>query len=496
MKTSYIIFGLAMGMAVASCSQFDLPNPTGQENPQLPGFASDGLAIEQAAQTLDLPAARDAGTPVVLAHITKLTDFPADEYTLAFEMDIATTPDFADAATVPVDVNDKDIDIEAGALNSAISTNFTKDPADVTLYARFAAYATRGENTKIRLGGSDSYFYGTDYQYLVIRFAPEHAIEDEYYLVGSFCGWDITKAVAMERDDEKSVYDNPVFTLDVDVTADDVADGGYQWKIISGTTYHAAQWSDAAGSQYGPAAADELVGTLVATSGAAAEGAGVITTASPYKVTVNMEDLTYSFKAALLYTPGDSNGWDQATSQTLTTSDSKNYSGYAHLKGSFKLSAQPGWDGINYGIADEAVVKKDDKGNIISITGHLDTAVDAKNLSVPADGLYYLEVNVVELTYTIIPVRTYGVIGDATPAGWGASTPLTPSADFLVWSATMELGTGVLKFRANDEWAINLGGEPDNLTAGGADMPSPGAGTYSVTLDLSKHPYTATFAKK
>jgi hypothetical protein len=126
----------------------------------------------------------------------------------------------------------------------------------------------------------------------------------------------------------------------------------------------------------------------------------------------------------------------------------------------------------------------------------LSTDPGAGNLSVSTLGLYYCKVNTASLTYSVEYISTIGVIGDATPEGWNASTALTPSSDFLTWTGTVTLGGGELKFRANDAWTINLGGSFDNLVADGANIASPGAGTYKITLDLSALPYSATLVKQ
>ncbi len=55
---------------------------------------------------------------------------------------------------------------------------------------------------------------------------------------------------------------------------------------------------------------------------------------------------------------------------------------------------------------------------------------------------------------------------------------------------------GEYKFRCDNDWAINLGGSLDNLTFGGDNLNFTEAGTYTVTLDLSKVPYSATVVKK
>jgi hypothetical protein len=52
------------------------------------------------------------------------------------------------------------------------------------------------------------------------------------------------------------------------------------------------------------------------------------------------------------------------------------------------------------------------------------------------------------------------------------------------------------KFRANNGWDINLGGNLAGLTEGGDNIKCAEDGTYTVTLDLSSYPYTATVVKQ
>jgi hypothetical protein len=164
----------------------------------------------------------------------------------------------------------------------------------------------------------------------------------------------------------------------------------------------------------------------------------------------------------------------------LYTSNYADYQGYAHLNGDFKFTNAPDWNHVNYGSAGE---------------GLLTTDGSAGNISAPADGLYWCQVNTAALTYSITQVTTYGVIGGFN--SWGAQENLTPSADFLTWTGTVTIGAGdEWKFRANDNWDINLGGSLDNLTPGGDNIKTTEAGTYKITLDLSTLPYKATISKQ
>jgi len=79
----------------------------------------------------------------------------------------------------------------------------------------------------------------------------------------------------------------------------------------------------------------------------------------------------------------------------------------------------------------------------------------------------------------------WGLIGDATVGGWDNSTPMTYDPDTGLWSVTTTLNAGQFKFRANNSWDINLGGDMNNLAYNGDNIVVPEAGTYLITLDLS-----------
>jgi hypothetical protein len=60
---------------------------------------------------------------------------------------------------------------------------------------------------------------------------------------------------------------------------------------------------------------------------------------------------------------------------------------------------------------------------------------------------------------------------------------MTWNAADETWTLTTELTAGELKFRANDGWDINLGGDSiDDLVENGANLQIAEAGTYTITL--------------
>lgn len=78
---------------------------------------------------------------------------------------------------------------------------------------------------------------------------------------------------------------------------------------------------------------------------------------------------------------------------------------------------------------------------------------------------------------------TIGIIGDATPGGWGEDTDLTQDPDDPhLWTGTITLTDGEVKFRAENDWSTNWGNTtfPSGYGIGGGDNIPVTAGTYLV----------------
>jgi hypothetical protein len=184
----------------------------------------------------------------------------------------------------------------------------------------------------------------------------------------------------------------------------------------------------------------------------------------------------------MLWTPGNHQGWNPAESAAIfSVNDDGIYTGYVYLDGEFKFTAQPGWDGTNYG---------DGGSNALSTEGG--------NLTAEA-GYYFVTANVNTLSYKL-EKRNWGVIGDATPTGWDADTKLVYDPADKLLKLEITLGNGEIKFRANDGWEINLGipkggSIEDALLQGGDNIPVT-AGDYLLILDLSKPEYKASLTKR
>lgn len=115
--------------------------------------------------------------------------------------------------------------------------------------------------------------------------------------------------------------------------------------------------------------------------------------------------------------------------------------------------------------------------------------------TVSEDGLYHVAIDNDNEIIVIAKVE-WGIIGAATPNGWGGSTQLgEPTFDLnsMEFSSTeVNMTIGEFKYRYSNGWKViltndvkvntNLGGSVDALEAGGANINNEVAGVYTATL--------------
>lgn len=474
-----------LGLGLVACDNYDMPNPPAQSNPQEPTFDAGSLQMAPltGTETINLIEANDSDVLVPLAEVTSVENVPA-KYELAFVGQMAATDAFNEAKEFPTSVDGTQIYADPDVLDETFRAVLnTLDPNAKDVYVRFKAYAVNG-TSKVRLGGSDVYF--CPLKASMKPFAPDFVVEEAYYLIGTCTDGkiDASKAIKMSNSGA-SPYDDPNFSVVVDITADQAA-AGYQWAVVPQSTLSAGSGTIMAPTD--EELAGEEAGYLMdyTTTGTWA----VINASNTHLIQVNVkadEDGFYHYSSQLaiqnLYTPGPSNGWNQGASQLLYTDNYTIYQGYVHVEKEFKFTSAPDWDHTNFGFAAPGKLSTDPGAGNINVS---------QNETALTNGLYWCTADIVALTYTADAVKTIGIIGDATEGGWDKDTELTPSADFLTWTVTTTLKEGTFKFRANGGWDINLGGSLDDLTPGADNIPAPTTGKVTITLDLSSIPYTAT----
>ncbi|MFV0291314.1 MAG: SusF/SusE family outer membrane protein [Mangrovibacterium sp.] len=200
----------------------------------------------------------------------------------------------------------------------------------------------------------------------------------------------------------------------------------------------------------------------------------------------------------VLYVPGAHQGWTPDNAFQVYSNDNDGiYTGYVNFPSGgeeFKFTANPNWDGPNYGNA----------GTMADLSGTLSDDSGAGNLKLnAAAGAYLLTANLNDMTWSAkattweATANSWGLIGDATPSGWDADTDMTFNQSNGLLELTTALTDGEIKFRANDGWDLNYGdtkveGVIDGIGDKGGDNIAVTAGTYKITLDL-RNPAQATY---
>ena len=169
------------------------------------------------------------------------------------------------------------------------------------------------------------------------------------------------------------------------------------------------------------------------------------------------------------YEIGNEGGW--STSHALGGDGNGLYQGYYFLDGEFKFKPNAdNWDD------DLEYVDGSTMGGTLQSSG-------GPNCPDPGAGFYQINLDFTSLTYNLVRIETIGIIGGFN--GWGGDVDMTYNKDAGCWEATTTIDAETeLKFRANHDWAINWGGEVNNLTQDGANL-IVAAGTYKFQLYLS-----------
>ena len=477
MKFKYLFALPILATVLMGCDEIEMSDAKPVENPQLPGITAEDFAVAPAlalTSEMNLEALQaETDDPdnymVDLYTIEVLTEDLPEGAVLGGGLQLADNPEFENPFNVGnITVADCVASAPLSSLTYVRSMMFGKDPRSYKVYYRIPVYVTVNGG-QYKIGSRDSYFCDGS-SFMQEGVDPGYVVEEAYYLVGS-AGNTCAPAVKFDHSGY-NIYDDAVFTLTVKF-----GEGNTSWQVVPQSVFEAANGGvPAAANCYGATDASALEGVL------ALGKTGTVADGKKYTFSINLSTLEYTISEVAdfdyLYTPGDSNGWSQDASQKLFTDNYVNYHGYAYLSGGFKFTPQPDWSS-EFGMGPE-------EGTLVTSGGG--------NIPVETPGLYWVEVNIDALTYTLTPITAIGMIGGFND--WGGDVELTPSEDFLTWTGTLTLtAAGEWKFRMNNGWDYNLGGELDNLVPNGGNI-NTAAGTYTVTLDLSNLPYSATLVAK
>ena len=229
-----------------------------------------------------------------------------------------------------------------------------------------------------------------------------------------------------------------------------MANASNEWKFAT-----QPNWD---GPNYGDAGAGKIDGS----------GGNIKSSAGYYKINADATAMTYTAVATTWGVIGSASpkGWDDETALTYNPA-SRTWRGVMHLTAAeIKFRANHDW-GFNYG----------------STAKNATLNAGGDNIPVAVESDYAIVLDLSHPNAYTYSANRWGLIGDATPGGWDNDTNLTWDATNKVFKVTLNLTAAKFKFRANDAWDINLGGDINALTQGGSDIPVATAGNYTITLD-------------
>lgn len=100
-----------------------------------------------------------------------------------------------------------------------------------------------------------------------------------------------------------------------------------------------------------------------------------------------------------------------------------------------------------------------------------------------------------QIVSTDLTLYSIGLIGTSLPGGWDVSVDMKKSDESSdVWEGVFDLKEGEVKFRANNEWYINWGGDEfpsGDMVTDGPNIKVP-KGKYLVSINLESNKYSFT----
>lgn len=505
MKKSIFLIPALLGLAFTACDDTSDLGTMQVNNPPTVIAANGVATADLIGATLNLDNYANVNVPVM--DVAMINSFPEGS-TLSGTLQVASKEDFSDAVDVPYtsvaaeapnsaaaalegDLRFLTAEAEANLINNAFVKFYGNSPADNTLYFRYNTLIQNGTQYWIikykDAAGAESEWWPAR-MVTVTPINQRLNIAPSYNVFGPYIGNGTPEGgIVMEHDATKHEWDDPVFSAIIMVTEEQAA-AGFKWQICP--TGNTAQ-------VWGPMEPEQMRGNIV-------EGGqpGVITEAGSYKIEVNMKTAAYTVNVAskTYYVPctGNNNHFDRDCQQIITDGDYVNYYGLCYINGFWGLTNQPNFNDVNF-------FKGEGENTLARATGPLN---DQNGCPQPdrVAGLYLLRVNLLAMTYTAERVASISMIGAFNE--WKVDTEVnlkrsnTSGELWTVWTGEVtftEENSGFL-FRFNHEWdepkGGKLGGSLDDLKLGGADLASPGPGTYDVRLDLSTMPWKVTFTKK
>ena len=413
-------------------------------------------------------------SPVVASPVASIDLATAGDSVQVFTINNATLPEGTSITNYRLEMSAENYTAEIKAddngkiatadLQAFIENSYGKRPTEREISANvFANLMKDGQASLLGLSSINI---------LATPVAPQ--ISKNYYLIGAPSEWSPTCVTMPFNHSGKDVYEDPVFSIVFPAT-----EGEIWFAVTDDITVEKDDWSQVFGCAEGNGNNGEE-GKIKRRADLSDDGSFKVVVdgdAKFIKMTLNMMEYTYKIEKLnfqeFIYVPGNHQGWNPATAAALQSPAYDGvYVGYTYLNGNFKFTKERNWN-AEYNFND--FTKKDD----IFFNN------DGSNINITEEGFYRVTANVA--TGELTAVKTsWGIIGPAQAGGWDSDTDMTWNAEDESWTATIELAADEFKFRANDDWGINVGGSFDDLTQDGSNLKVTEAGTYEVKLFLTR----------
>lgn len=392
--TKKLLYGMALIAGLASCSDdyTDWANP--QSNAANEAAEKFTMTVTPVVSAIDF--ATETADSVQL-FTTNLASGQTSQYNLTI-----SAADKTETATLVADSTGR---VASADLQSAVATLYGKAPTQ-----RALTVATQADVTITTADASVvASKSGEPFALNVTLLAPY--ISEHYYIIGAPSSWDLGDTSLPFTHSDQNVYDDPVFTVSFPVT-----DGDYWFAIADDKTLASGgDWSTLLGCAEGNGN-NGMSGGIVRRNEASSDlgdcswKVTVAGDAKYIRMTINMMDYTYSIEklnfSEYVYLPGDANGWVFDQDYLRGANYDGEYTGFAMLGGEWgwKVTPAQSWD-TSYGAGSADGVLAAGGGNIMEGT----TAA-----------LYYANVNLASLTYTLTPITSVSIIGAPTgDSSWG-----------------------------------------------------------------------------
>lgn len=441
---------------------------------------------------------------------------------LKAEVEFSKDADFSNS--IVLDANSlegtNEISVSPTLLQEAYFNNITRNPATTDVYVQTVLYTVTGGTSEAIVGKPGENYFAQS----AVKFTPLNKVQisPAYYVIGAAGGWSADGARTQKfQHSDADVYEDPIFTIIVDAGGDDC------WFAIGDDTaidaVAAEDWTQLFGTK---GASEDLTGTMDRRYNLGGDHSFHVTGAKKIRITLNMLEYSYKIEPVNIsdayYLIGGPGEWNAESAMTMQFSHSA-LDVFEDPVFTYTFEGNGGDMWFAFGDKDAIDAVADGtwnklfgtKGESTDLSGSFDRRYNLDgDHSFCVDGkakFYRFQINLADMTYTIIPLNFQEYIYEAgVNNDWGAvAQPLycpdgngTYTGFFYAQDADWSGGKGAFKFTgAFNDWsqgnygtgAINADGLSGTLIDdGGSGNVLADPGFYQAEVNLANMTYKLT----